>query len=511
MDGESVFQQTLQGWTNDFLLFGTSTFGVLIVILWNIKKISHALGCEPLQSSANFAANGFSIDSRNLQPGQVFVCMAGEKGDGHQYIQKALQAGASGLLIEDSYIKKSTRLPPETTVFRYESGLAALQKLAKYHRGQLSSTVIGITGSNGKTSSKDILSQLLSILVGKDQICSTLGNYNNHLGLPLSLLQATTNTRYLILEMGMNHSGEIGLLSQIARPHHALITGIGTAHHEFFTNTEEIAEAKLEILQGMLAPKSKKSHLVYHAYSVGAQLAIKLAKNKGIQPHFFCISSLAPQNALASELSLPDLNIATELELSLAGTQFLWRNQRVDCPNLFHSYLASNLLGCLCLLSALGFAQKELVEACSKLRLQTKRRFEIILKSCPDQHTQLLVDDSYNASPDSFLAAISSLRWLKPKGELALFMGEMGELGKIAQENHRKVAQAAAKNGFTLLGLQEGQFSQTIKKAFLAEKPDGKVMQAKNATKLSELLEKSEELSRFAGILVKGHALRKWT
>ena len=475
---------------------------------WTLEELCCALGCRPLQATDSFAITGFSIDSRTLKAGEFFICLKGEKNDGHDYIKEAQAAGAGALLIEESYLKSEIKLPSNITIFSKKNTLKALQELAAFHRQRLEGVIIAITGSNGKTSSKEMLAGLLGTLLGKEVIYATSGNLNNHIGLPLSLLRAKAQDSYVILEMGMNHAGEICFLSKLAKPHHAIITSIANAHREFFKDTEAIAQAKLEILEGM--PDPLQSHLVYHALSPGTDLARKTAQAKGIQAHFFALCSSICNGAYEEgygpkiENILEKSGYGDKLQTTWEGIKFFWEGQEIHCKNFFNPASASNLLACLCLLSHLGFQPKELSEAAQDLGLESKQRFERICKERSGRKAQLLIDDSYNANPESFIAAIDALRQLLPNASLALCMGEMAELGEEAEEGHRKVADRAARAGYDLLALVEGNFSEIIRQSYLNGQQDGKLVQAPSSLELAKLLESSVELANFDGILIKG-------
>ena len=490
---------------------------------WKLEELCRAWGCLPLQTADSFGITGFSIDSRTLRPGELFLCLRGEEKDGHDYIPQALAGGAKALLVEEDYLKKGVHFPPDITVFSKKNALQALQDLAGFYRQKLKGVIIGVTGSNGKTSSKEMLAGLLEALLGKESVYATSGNFNNHIGLPLSLLRAKAEDSYVILEMGMNHPGEIRFLSQLARPHHALITSIANAHREFFKDIYSIAQAKLEILEGM--PSSLENYLVYHALSPGADLAQKTAQARGIGVRFFgfppseSIASYAKRDLEGNKKDMKDTETGCrlktgiflessgygrDLQIGWEGLQFLWEGEKLYCKNFFHPALASNLLGCLSLLSHLGFQPKDLVEGAQELRLQSKGRFERICKEGPGKKFQLLIDDSYNANPESFILAIDALRQLLPKGSLALCMGEMGELGEEAEKEHRKVAARAARAGYSLLALVEGSFTKIIREAYIKGQSQGKLIQASNSLELAELIEKSVDLRDFDGILVKG-------
>jgi len=186
----------------------------------------------------HFQAGKISTDSRNIEPGDIFVALRGENFDGNQYAAKALEAGAKIAVVEES--------PDPENLSYYQVGdtLLFLQKLANHHRKQLQLHVIGLTGSNGKTTTKELLS---SILREKYRIHSTAGNLNNHIGVPLTLLSANTDAEICIVEMGANHPGEIEALCKIAEPDSGLITNIGLAHIEGFGDFEGVRKTKAEL------------------------------------------------------------------------------------------------------------------------------------------------------------------------------------------------------------------------------------------------------------------------
>ncbi len=485
---------------------------------WNTQDITKALGTKPLDDfcqNSMFEPIGFSIDSRTIQSSQVFICLKGEQHDGHNYIKQALASGACGLIIEEAYIDNLETLPKhltkELTIFSVPDGLKALQNLASYHRQRLRAKVIGVTGSNGKTSCKEILTHLLQVGLQSQEIHATQGNLNNHIGLPLSLLKAKPQDRYVILEMGMNHSREIALLSNIAKPNHAIITCIAGAHRQFFSSLDDIARAKLEIIEAM--PASNQSHLAYHVDSHGTQLAIEHTRKKAIHLDLFGIITSDNSSTVKSPSSLAknkhiSLNYASDLRVSTNGIEYTWQGLNIHCPHLFHPAMAVNLVGCLTLLANLGLEPNVLQTAVNSLSLISKRRFEVIRKQRPGQVAQLLVDDSYNANPDSFVAAIQALRMLLPKGRLGLLMGEMGELGQTAQEGHERVGAAAGQAGYAILGLVQGEFSPNTATHY-QQQNQGKVIEAKSSQSLVELLEKENKLQNLDGILVKGSRLAR--
>ncbi len=485
-----------------------------------------ALGVPPRRMLPDWRATGVGIDSRTLNSGDVFVCVRGERTDGHEYIAQALAAGAAGLVVEEqAALVQDLGLPHPAdpggvAVFLVEDGLIALQALARYHRQRMSGQVFGVTGSNGKTSAKEMLAGMLEILTGDDEtspvdsagvaasnssrVAATMGNLNNHFGVPLTLLSMPADVAYAVVEMGMNHAGEIELLSRIARPHQALITSIAPVHIENFADLDGIARAKLEILAGL----EPGGTLVFPEAAHGRELAEAAARQHGAKLALFSVGAPgAPGDVGASDAS----------DVAGAGLSFDWRGRTVHAPAYHNPVMASNLTAVLELLLAAGFEADALVAAAARIAPSTGRRFEIIRKprrpgdqASPSAGApQLLVDDSYNANPTSFARAAEALRALLPEGRLACFAGEMGELGpEYGPAGHREVGAVLARQAYEFVGVCGGKNAEALKDSFIKTAADRAVSASAHATVQDLLAEAGEtglaELARFDGVLVKG-------
>lgn len=483
---------------------------------WTLSEIGSALGVPPRRMLSDWRAAGVSIDSRTLKRGEIFVCVRGERTDGHEYISQALAAGAAALIVEErAALVRDLNLPHPTepvAVFLVEDGLVALQELARFHRNRMTGRVFGITGSNGKTSAKEMLAGMLSQLpppaappasqtgqpdptnltspeiIGVTNVAATHGNLNNHFGVPLTLLAMPADMQYAVIEMGMNHAGEIELLSRISRPHQALITSIAPVHIENFSDLTGIANAKLEILAGLEPGGS----LVFPG-EVAAPF-----------------KALARQATDASNTRLV-LFAAQQIRQASDGLRFEWRGHTVHAPAYHNPVMASNLTAVLELLSAAGFSEVDLVAAAAKIQPRTGRRFEIIQKARgPAKNDsqgapQLLVDDSYNANPTSFSGAVEALRALLPEGRLACFAGEMGELGpEYGPAGHREVGETLARSGYEFVGVCGGKNAEALKDTFIEKsRPDVHTVAYATVQDLMADLELSD-LGRFDGILIKG-------
>ena len=189
---------------------------------------------------------GVSTDTRTVKEGQLFFALKGDRFDGHNFLEKAFENGAHGAVIDKTYKKLLIEKYNKYHLFFVDDTLKALQNLAVIHRKDFSFPFIGVTGTNGKTTTKEMI---CSVLSQKYTVCKNQGNLNNHIGVPLTVLGIGENCQAAVIEMGANHPGEIAALSGIAQPDHAVITNVGAAHLEFFGSLDKVAETKAELLE----------------------------------------------------------------------------------------------------------------------------------------------------------------------------------------------------------------------------------------------------------------------
>ena len=485
---------------------------------WTFEELMRATEGEALRGAPGGEAwSGVSIDSRTVSSGQVFLCLRGDRTDGHEYIDAALAAGAGALIVERGAPRVGALPEGARFVVAVDDGLVALQNLARFHRARLTNTLIlGVTGSNGKTSTKEMLVTMAGHLLGPEKVFATPGNLNNHIGLPLSVLGIDTTTELAVLGMGMNHAGEIALLSNIARPHHALITSVSGAHREFFDTVEDIARAKLEITVGL----ENEGTVVFHLYSPGGELALDLIRRRRSPRHghrlklvFFggwpdSGGSMKPwpfvSESLDSLLWDNRLSMIEHVQITKDGLRFGWQGTHVECPAYFTFEMAENLLGALTLLEATGrFFPDQLREAAAHARPLTGRRFEVV-QGRSDGRVGLLVDDSYNANPAAFIASLRALRELLPSGRLAVFAGEMAELGDSARADHRQVGEFAAAQGYDLFVGCGVDHARSMQEAFAARSTKGRSLVKGSASALVDTLFDVLGDGHYDGVLVKG-------
>ena len=360
------------------------------------------------------AVTSVNTDSRKITAGEVFIALIGEKFDAHDFIPQVAQAGVAAVIV--SRVAPGWELLP-CAVIEVGDTLLALQKLATGYRHLHKPVVIGITGSNGKTSTKDFTRAVMS---KKFKVCATIGNLNNHIGLPLSILRLGAQDDCCILEMGMNHAGEIKVLTDIAQPDAGIVTNIGVAHIEYLGSREAIAKEK-----GTLAE------------AVPAEGWVVLNANDEFTAS---ITACTRARIVTAGIGRGDVS-AIELKPGPDGTSFTldFGGERVA------TYLpvpGEHMVGNAALAAATGWkfgiAPRDIADALRGVtltggRLETKHVAGVTF-----------LDDSYNANPDSMRAGLRTLASLGGAGRRIAVLGRMGELGEHAVPEHRSLGQFAA-------------------------------------------------------------------
>lgn len=348
-------------------------------------------------------------DSRNVISGCLFFALKGENFDGNEFAEKALQAGAAYAITDRPLPDLSDRY------IIVDDVLDTLQQLASFHRCQLKIPVIAITGTNGKTTTKELTAAVLS---KKYRTAATKGNLNNHIGVPLTLLSLRNDTEIAIIEMGANHIGEIAALCSIAQPTHGLITNIGKAHLEGFGGFEGVKQAKMELYQYLRSKKGiifiNNSDRVLLQGSCGLTLATYgTGENAGVTG-----ANISSSPFLSLDINLPEkINVKTEL---------------------FGNYNATNILAAACIGKYFevepGLIKQALGEykpVNSRSQILTTTRNRVVL-------------DAYNANPSSMEQAI--LNFMELPGENKVFiLGDMLELGEESESEHRKILELLEK------------------------------------------------------------------
>lgn len=350
---------------------------------------------------------GVSTDTRTIQPNELFIPLVGPLFNGHAFIHVAIDKGASVILVSESI-----DLPNNTnvTILLVQDTLIALQKLAKAYLDDVNPKKIAVTGSTGKSSTKEII---YAVLKERYKTFKNKGNYNNHIGLPLTILDMPEDTEILVIEMGMNHSGEIRTLCQIVNPDDAVITNIGDSHIEYFGSRKGILAAKLEIVEG---------------FSEGNTLWVNGEDELLGTLSFDGFQVLAV--GYKSQISFTDYQAT-----SYTTSEFMLHVGDLVLPvamPLVGIHNASNALFAVAVALKYGLSYEEILRGISqvsslKMRLQIK-----------EAHGLILVDDTYNASPDSLLSALSVLLELRAKRYILVF-ADILELGDLSESLHQQL------------------------------------------------------------------------
>lgn len=364
------------------------------------------------QHDAHFTS--VTIDSRNCREGALFIPLKGQNADGHQYIEAALENGASGFLFSGE--KPHTRKKTDIGI-AVEDPLLALQQLAAWHRTRLPARVIGIAGSNGKTTTKDLMAQIFR---AQRPTLSTLGNFNNHIGLPLTLLRATPEDKFLILEMGTSGPGELSALCRIAVPDIGVITSIAEEHTETLRDLRGVLDAETEITAEL------PSGGVAIVNGDDDELLDKVRKQASCRLITF---GLKPRNHFQ----------AVNVEISRSETRFQVRMgttiKRVTLSLIGH-HCALAALAAIATASECGL---DLDTICDTLKEASGPPRRMTAISSADRQLTVL-DDCYNANPASVRNAIKTAHVIRHRDEaLTLVLGDMLELGGVARARHREI------------------------------------------------------------------------
>ncbi len=354
-------------------------------------------------------------DTRTIRPGELYVALRGENFDGNLFACEAAARGASAVLLDSADAVAS--LPEGFPALLADDALAALTRLAAAWRERLNLKVLCITGSNGKTSAKEFAAAVLGV---RFKVTKTCGNLNNHIGLPLSILAASTSDTAAVWEIGMNHPGEISPLAALARPDAAIITNIGVAHIGFMGSREAIAAEKGTLAEAVPAD----GFVVLPADDLCPGIAAR-CRARVVR------TGLAAGDISADSLVEGDNSCSFTLR---AGEQSF--PARIPCNG---AHMVANALQAVAAGIGFGVAPQAAAAALAKTKLVGGRLERRIIRNI------IFLDDTYNASPDSMLAALATLRALPGSGHRIAVLGRMGELGSYADEGYRRTGAVAAK------------------------------------------------------------------
>ncbi len=405
-------------------------------------------------------STGVSIDSRTIEKGQLFFALWGQNHNGNKYASEALERGATYAIIDDPAFET------DRTIL-VDDCLNELQALASHHRRELNAIVLAITGTNGKTTTKELTA---AVLAKKFRVHYTKGNLNNEIGLPLTILSAPQGTEILVLEMGANHLGEIRTLCLIARPDYGIITNVGTAHIEGFGSADGVLKAKTELYEylrkvnGVALYNDRDPVLTDKIYKI-VNRAVPFSNPTGVELNIDLIPS--------------DLNLCVRVEY----------HQRVfEIPTkLFGTYNLENIRAAVATGLFLGIDIDDIAEATGSYRPGNNRSEVIITRS------NTLICDSYNANPTSMLLAIGSFSQLR-SDDKALILGDMLELGERSDEEHTRILNLIRSLNLTKVYLVGPFFQKAAKGSEFLSFPD--------VAKLADYLKKNP--IKKCHVLIKG-------
>ena len=406
--------------------------------LWIGQTIAEATGGT---LSAPFAVSGVAFDSREVQPGDLFVAMRGEHADGHDYVGKALAAGAAGFLVERAVEGPHVRVP---------DSFEALVALGKAARARTEAKIVGVTGSAGKTGTKEALFHAFDRM-SFGAAHRSLKSYNNHVGVPLSLARMPAATRYGIFEMGMNHEGELRALTAQVRPHVAIVTTIAPAHIEYFGTEEKIAEAKAEIFEGLV----EGGTAIIPFDSPHRDLLVRLATPHAARIVTFGLDKRADVHPL--ETVPADHGGGTLVNAQLPETVLSFT---LSMPG---RHWIANAMAVLAAVQAVGGDLAVAGLALARLPGMPGRGERRHVRT-PDGGEALLIDESYNANPASMAATLAQLGE-EPAGRRVAILGAMKELGAQSAALHAGLAEpvlAAGVERVLLVGEEMAPLADTL-------------------------------------------------
>lgn len=383
-------------------------------MLFSVEEVLKVTGGRLWQGELTTFFHGAVIDSREAAGGELFFPLQGEKENGHTFILDALNRGANGSLIEENYISRFSEMsfPSGKALIVVKDSLESLQKLAAYHRGKFSFPVIAVTGSNGKTTTKDFIA---SVLASRYNVLKTEGNLNNHLGLPLMLMRLNKKHQVAVFELGMNAPGEIALLTSLSKPGLGVITNIGEAHLGLLGSKENIAKAKGELLTNMDS-RGK-------AFLNGDDPFLKQMGREFAGSVFYYGFS---EDVELRALHFFSDDTSSRFEVLFPGGSV--KNFWISLPGKHNVY---NALAAIAVGVNFNLSTPEIQEGLLRTSFSKMRMEKTLVKS-----GFWVINDAYNANPTSMKCSLQSLKEIARKNIKVAVLGDMLELGYAAKDKH---------------------------------------------------------------------------
>ncbi len=443
----------------------------MTVALWNAGEISAATAGV---ATGRWSVDSVSIDSRSVAPGALFIALKGPNFDGHDYVEAALRAGAGGAMIE----RRPDGLPTDAPVVQVDDTMAGLVALGEASRDRTTAQIVAVTGSVGKTGTKEALRAALS---GQGPTAASESSFNNHLGVPLSLARMNRDAAFGVFEIGMNHPGEIAPLSRMVRPDVAIVTTVAPAHIEFFDSIEQIADAKAEIFEGMTGGTAilNRDNALFERLATAAR---KAAVGR-------VLSFGSAEESDARLISFATDRQGSNVEARISGQRI---GYRLNLPGRHHII---NSLAVFAAIDALGADLREAARGLSELKPLVGRGARHDVRTGDGMFA--VIDESYNANPASMAASIEALGQFPANRRIAV-LGEMRELGASAEQHHLDLSQVLHDCGIDLVFACGG-----LTVGLMAHLPDH--MQGAHATDSAALLPMVANIAQPGdAIMVKG-------
>src|SRR5712671_1518562 len=426
-----------------------------------LDEVAKSMG-GTLSGPGAVVGRGYSIDTRSLNPGDLFFAVKGPRFDGHDFVRQAIEKKASGVVV-DAGFEGGLETGSDAGVIRVGSPVSALQALAHHVRRRWARPIIGVTGSAGKTTTKEMIS---AVLAKKFDVLRTIGSLNNELGVPLTLLRADRQD-IGVLEMGMSAKGEIRALAAIAEPNEGLITNVNPVHLEFFKSVDEIAEAKAELLEGLFEPR------VGYLNNDDSRVRGMARKFNG-KIITFGVKSVASFKVLQTR------------DLGIGGSAFTVHHGRRDTEfvmPLLGAHNITNALAAITVGASHGVPWEDMQAAVAGLK-PAKMRGEVIRF----QLGFAAIDDSYNSNPRALTEMIRFIGKVPGFSRKIVIAGEMLELGKESAELHQGCGREAARAGVSIVIGVQGMAGQVLEGARAAGMTEDRLKFVPDAAQAGELL-----------------------
>ena len=401
-----------------------------------------------------------SIDTRNCPKDAMFIGIKGANFDGNTFVEKALEQGCKYAITDNAEIGVGN-----PNIIHVQDSLKTLQDLAHYHRMMFDIPVIGITGTNGKTTSKELISTVLS---KEYNVLYTQGNLNNHIGVPLTLLRLNRSHNIAVVEMGANHPKEIEFLCKIARPNNGIITNVGKAHLEGFGSFEGVKKTKGELydfihsVDGKIFLHADNPHLCEMVNAVTEPVEVSMTTGNNMPAFANALETIkygeSEENFVSGSIlsCTPYINVSLRLNGNASGEKTSYKIE----TNLIGDYNLSNILSAACIGRYFGVMDEEIVSALQEYTPTNNR------SQCTRTEKNTLIVDAYNANPTSMEAALKNFSKIETTSDKVLILGDMKELGEDSEAEHNKVLALIKSLGFTKAYFVGSEFAKVAGSEF---------------------------------------------